>query len=185
MRKSQGPIRFSATLQRPAAPAKAGWMFLVLPKPASARLPSRGQVSVEGTFASAPLCATLEPDGSGGHWLRVDRKLLKASGAAAGDQVAIQIAPVPPEREPEPAVPPDLRKALGSAAAKAKEAWLDITPAARRDWIAWVVSAKQDATRARRIASACDMLASGKRRPCCFDRSGMYGKSMSCPVAEE
>jgi hypothetical protein len=29
------------------------------------------------------------------------------------------------------------------------------------------------------------MLAKGKRRPCCFDRSGMYGGGrMSCPVAE-
>jgi hypothetical protein len=37
----------------------------------------------------------------------------------------------------------------------------------------------------KRIASGCDMLAKGKRRPCCFDRSGMYAKSMSCPVADE
>ena len=34
-------------------------------------------------------------------------------------------------------------------------------------------------------SSACDMLAKGKRRPCCFDRSGMYAKSLSCPVADD
>ena len=36
----------------------------------------------------------------------------------------------------------------------------------------------------KRIASACDMLTKGKRRPCCFDRSGMYAKSLGCPVAD-
>ena len=39
---------------------------------------------------------------------------------------------------------------------------------ARRDWILWIVSAKQEETRRRRIENACDMLASGKRRPCCM-----------------
>jgi hypothetical protein len=47
-----------------------------------------------------------------------------------------------------------------------------------------MTSAKQQATRDRRIATACDMLAKGKRRACCFDRSGMFAKSLSCPIAE-
>jgi hypothetical protein len=34
---------------------------------------------------------------------------------------------------------------------------------------------------ARRIKNACSMLAAGKRRVCCFDRSGFYSKSMSAP----
>jgi hypothetical protein len=184
-RRAAGAVRFSATLLRPATPANADWRFLVLPAAASAKLPSRGQVSVEGTFAGSPFCATLAPDGNGGHWLKVEPALLKAARVEAGEVVALEVAPVAPGMEPEPAVPPDLRKALGSAPAGARQAWSDVTPAARRDWIAWITSAKQEATRARRIAAACDMLASGKRRPCCFDRSGMYGKTMSCPAALE
>jgi uncharacterized protein YdeI (YjbR/CyaY-like superfamily) len=104
----------------------------------------------------------------------------EAAGAEAGDVVTLEIAPV--AEEPEPRVPADLRKAL-AAAPKARELWSDITPIARRDWIHWIVSAKQAETRARRIRNACSMLAAGKRRPCCFDRSGMYGKSLRCPVA--
>jgi hypothetical protein len=34
---------------------------------------------------------------------------------------------------------------------------------------------------ARRIKNACSMLAAGKRRVCCFDRSGFYSKSLSAP----
>src|SRR6202008_3646491 len=78
-----------------------------------------------------------------------------------------------------------LRKALAAAPPGARKVWSDTTPLARRDWIHWIVSAKQAETRARRIRTACDMLAKGKRRPCCFDRAGMYDKSLRCPVAAD
>jgi hypothetical protein len=176
-------IAFRATLFRPAATATAvSWTFLTLPKEASAKLPSRGLTSVEGTLNGVPFRATLEPDGEGGHWLKVDRTLREAAGAEAGDVATLEIAPV--AEEPEPRVPADLRKAL-AVAPKARELWSAITPLARRDWIHWIVSAKQAETRARRISSACSMLAAGKRRPCCFDRSGMHSKSLSRPVAND
>ena len=80
-------------------------------------------------------------------------------------------------------MPADLRKALAAAAPKARALWSDITPNARQDWIHWIISAKQPETRARRIKNACSMLAAGKRRVCCFDRSGFYNKSLSAPKA--
>ena len=182
--KTASKIRFTATLFRPAATAKAvSWTFLTLPKEASAKLPARGMVSVEGTFNGSPFRATLDPDGQGGHWLKVDRKLREAAGAEAGDVVTLEIAPV--AEEPEPTVPADLRKALAAAPTKAREVWSDITPAARRDFIHWITSGKRAETRVKRIDTACDMLAKGKRRPCCFDRSGMYAKSLNCPVADD
>jgi len=181
--KGASNIRFSAKLLPPKATEKpVTWTFLTLPKEASAKLPSRGQVAVEGTFNGSAFQATLEPDGQGGHWLKVDRKMSKAAGAEAGDVVTLEIAPM--AEEPEPQVPADLKKALTAAPMKAREAWMDITPAARRDFIHWITSGKKAETRVKRIATACDMLAKGKRRPCCLDRSGMYGKSLSCPVAD-
>jgi uncharacterized protein YdeI (YjbR/CyaY-like superfamily) len=123
----------------------------------------------------------LDPDGQKSHWLKVDRKLSEAAGARAGDVVALEIAPAGEELEPE--VPADLRKALAGADAKTRTLWSDITPNARRDWIFWIASAKQEETRARRIKNACLMLATGKRRLCCFDRSGFYSKSLNAPKA--
>jgi hypothetical protein len=181
---SHPQIRFSATLYRPVAAAKAvAWAFLRLPEEASAKLPSRGMTSVEGTFNGLAYRGTLEPDGQGGHWLKVDRKLREAAGAEPGDVVSLEIAPV--AEEPEPTVPADLRTALAAADPQTWAVWSDITPVARRDWIQWIESAKREATRLKRIENACDMLAKGKRRPCCFDRSGMYAKSISCPVADD
>jgi hypothetical protein len=97
--------------------------------------------------------------------------------------VSLEIAPV--AEEPEPRVPADLRTAFAAAHPTARAVWSDITPVARRDWIQWIESAKREATRLKRIESACDMLAKGKQRPCCFDRSGMYAKSFGCPVADD
>lgn len=177
-------IRMIAKLLRPKLMAKAdSWTFLILPKEASKKLPSRGQTTVEGTFNGSPFQATLDPDGKGGHWLKVDVKLREAGRAEAGDVVTLEFAPI--AEEPEPKAPVDLRKALAAAPSKAREIWSDITPAARRDFIHWITSGKKAETRVKRIATACDMLAKGKRRPCCFDRSGMYDKSLSCPVAED
>lgn len=177
------PIRFDAKLHRPVAARPVAWTFLILPDEVSKQLPSRGQTTVTGMFQQQPFQGTLEPDGRGGHWLQVDRKLREAAGAVVGDVVTLEIAPV--AQEPEPGVPADLRRALAAASPKACEAWSDITAAARRDFVHWITSAKRPETRARRIANACDMLAKGKRRPCCFDRSGMYSGSLGCPVPDE
>jgi hypothetical protein len=181
MTKTACKIRFKAKLLRPAESAKAdSWTFLILPKTASAKLPSRGMTAVEGTINGYSFQAVLEPDGQKSHWLKVDRKLREAAGADAGDIVTLEIAPA--AEEPEPTVPADLRKAL-VAAPKARKLWSDITTVARRDWVHWITSAKQPETRARRIKNACSMLAAGKRRVCCFDRSGFYDKSLSAPKA--
>jgi len=174
-------IRFKAKLLQPASEKSDSWTFLVLPKDASAKLPSRSMTAVEGTINGSPFEAVLEPDGQKSHWFKVDRKLSKAAGAKAGDVVTLEIAPA--TEEPEPEVPADLRKALATAAPKARELWGDITPIARRDWIHWISSAKQEETRTRRVKNACSMLAAGKRRVCCFDRSGFYDKSLSAPKA--
>jgi hypothetical protein len=175
-------IRFRTKLLQPVESEKDGsWTFLILPKNASARLPSRGMTAIEGTINGFPFQATLEPDGQKSHWFKVDRKLRKGAGAEAGDVVTLEIAPA--AKESEPTVPADLRKALALAVPKARALWSDITPNARRDWIHWITSAKQSETRTRRIKNACSMLAAGKRRVCCFDRSGFYSKSMSAPKA--
>ena len=173
-------IRFSATMLKPAE-AKATCTFLRVPKEASAKLPTRSMASVEGTINGAPFAATLEPDGNGSHWLKIEKKLQQAAKAKAGDDLKVEMAPA--TVEPEPIVPPELKKAL-AASPKALALWKDITAVARRDWIYWIKTAKQEETRAKRVLVAIDKLEAGKRRACCFDRSGMYDKSMSCPLAE-
>lgn len=64
-------------------------------------------------------------------------------------------------------LPSDLHKAL-AADAKALEAWNDITPLARNEWICWTITVKQQKTRDEHVKRAVQELKQGKRRPCCW-----------------
>src|SRR5215218_5888571 len=117
MTKTASKICFKAKLLRPAESEKNGsWTFLILPKNASAKLPSRGMTAIEGTINGFAFQAALEPDGQKSHWLKVDRKLCKSAGAEVDDIVTVEIAPA--EKEMEPEVPTDVRQALAAAAPK-------------------------------------------------------------------
>jgi uncharacterized protein YdeI (YjbR/CyaY-like superfamily) len=62
-------------------------------------------------------------------------------------------------------VPEDLKKVLTG---DVREAWEDITPLARNEWICWVTSVKKPETRAHHIKRLASELVQGKRRPCCW-----------------
>ncbi|XZG70457.1 YdeI/OmpD-associated family protein [Chitinibacteraceae bacterium HSL-7] len=171
-------LTFVAPLRRPAKQTDALHAFVLLPKPISDQLSRRGRVTVDAMLNDTTLRVMLEPDGQLSHWLPLTAEQLEAAEAAIGVPATVTISPL--EQEPEPALPADLAQAL-AAQPKAQATWRDTTPIAQLDWIHWVTSAKQAKTRAQRVANACDMLASGKKRVCCFDPSGFYSKALSAP----
>ena len=156
-------IRFEAKLSKIGS-----WTLIRVPKSASAKLPSRGVTMVEGTINGFHFKTALEPDGKGSHWFRVDKTLLEAAGADAGDTVVLEIEPT--KEWPDPKVPEDLERALAEVP-QAHALWMDITPNARWDWVRWISSTKQAETRRRRIEVALSKLKAGNRRPCCFNRN--------------
>ncbi len=109
-------IRFDAT---PYTIGKS--TILRLPEKASVKLPSRGQVAVQGTINGHQFQTVLEPDGTFGHWMRIDRKLRESAAARAGDSATLEIAAV--KDWPEPGVPQDLMTALTSAPEKIQDLW--------------------------------------------------------------
>ena len=64
-------------------------------------------------------------------------------------------------------VPADMKKALISSAS-VRDAWNDLTPLARNEWICWVTSFKKEETRKDHIKRLREDLLKGKRRPCCW-----------------
>ncbi|WP_460997376.1 YdeI/OmpD-associated family protein [Simiduia litorea] len=173
--------QFSAPLRKPQGLGEnEQWAFVILPKEISALLPRRGRTTVAASINSCPFTVLLEPDGQKSHWLRISAELLKATHANYGEDALFEIAPV--EQEPEPDLPDDLANAL-QAQPDALAIWQATTTIARLDWIHWVTSAKQAKTRSKRVNDACDMLASGKKRVCCFDTSGYFSKAFSAPKA--
>jgi hypothetical protein len=158
-------LRFKARLfHNPKTAKTSSWTLLNVPKWVSRKLPSRGMTKVEGTMNGHPFRAALQPNASGGYWLRVNKAMREGAGAETGDTVKLIIL----GPESKPAIPADLRAAL-TAFHEAKTLWKDLTPIGRRDWIRWIDSARRPETRARRITRAVEWLSSGKRHPCCMN----------------
>jgi hypothetical protein len=151
--------------------------ILRLPEDASTHLPSRGQVAVHGTINGVEFQTVLEPDGTSGHWMRVDEDLRLAAGINAGDTATLDI--VVTKEWPEPSLPRDLTRALASAPQRIQDVWSDITPMARWEWVRWVNATKNPGTRQRRVDVSISKMESGKRRPCCFDLSACTDPELS------
>ena len=79
---------------------------------------------------------------------------LNASGAPKASRKAVK----PPAEVPE-----DLGAALKKSPA-ARKHWEAFTPAKRREYVEWIVEAKREETRAKRVATAVEWVGEGKVR---------------------
>lgn len=81
--------------------------------------------------------------------------------------VALNEAGVKPararRRKPPPKAPPYLRAALKKNA-RARATFAGLAPGQQREYVDWLIDAKQDATRERRLAHAIQWLAAGRQR---------------------
>jgi uncharacterized protein YdeI (YjbR/CyaY-like superfamily) len=76
-------------------------------------------------------------------------------------------APAPRKTKHEPKPAPEMHPAFAAAleqAPTAKATMDGFSPSCRREYLEWIADAKQDATRARRIATAVEWLSEGKKR---------------------
>ena len=91
--KSKTISKFKEKLRRPAGISESNdsWAFIILPKNVSEKLPRRGITTIEGSINGCPFHATLEPDGNLSHWFKVNKELLKLTGAEIGDKVSLEI----------------------------------------------------------------------------------------------
>jgi hypothetical protein len=165
-------IRFDATLYTIDKST-----ILRLPRKASGKLPSRGQVAVKGSINGHEFQAVLEPDGYLGHWMRIDGKLQHAAALGAGDTATLEIESL--KDWPEPNVPQDFETALAAAPQKIRELWKGITPMARWEWVRWVNATPNPDTRKRRVVVSVSKMKSGKRRPCCFNLAACTDQNLS------
>jgi hypothetical protein len=171
-RSGTATIRFDATLC-----AIDTSSIVRLPEEASRRLPSRGQVAVQGSINGCGFRTVLEPDGLKGHWMKVDQELRQAADIGDGDRVSVAIEET--RDWPEPDVPPDLAAALRLAPQKIRDMWNGITPMARWEWVRWVNATASPVTRERRVEVSISKMNNGKRRPCCFDLSACTDPALS------
>jgi hypothetical protein len=136
-----------------------------IPISASKQLPSRGMVMVQGTINGLPFISPLEPDGKESHWFQLSDILLMDLGVTVGQTMSFNIEPMSEWVEPE--IPDDIMDAIIQEGLLNQ--WNTLTAKARWEWLRWIRSTKNEATRRKRIEVACSKLQKGDRRPCCFD----------------
>lgn len=95
--------------------------------------------------------------------LPADAVILRAVKAAAAINEAGERPKRELKRKPPARVPPYLAAALKKNA-KARATYAKLTQGQQREYVDWLVEAKQAATRERRLAQAIEWLAAGKRR---------------------
>lgn len=141
--------------------------IIKIPEDLSEKLPSRGMVMVLVKIDDISFIAPLEPDGKGSHWLEVSPWLSKEIRVTNGESLYLSIEVADEWIEPE--IPQDFMNEIIKL--DILEEWNSITVKARWDWIRWIRSTKNPATRSKRINVATSKLQKGDKRPCCFDRS--------------
>ncbi|MDE1915078.1 MAG: YdeI/OmpD-associated family protein [Sphingomonadales bacterium] len=107
-----------------------------------------------GDYGRITSLADLPSDGD------LSRRLVDAAASVASGEKRVRPASLPRGAIP---MPDDLAQAL--AAHPAAQAVFDgFAPSHRRDYLEWIIEAKQPATRQRRIAQTVEWVSEGKRR---------------------
>ena len=109
-----------------------------------------------GAYGKIASLADLPPDS------QLIAKVREAAARVASTGTARKSA-ARPAPKPDIPMPDDFAAAL-STVPKAKAALESLAPGQRRDYLNWITSAKQPATRTKRIAQAVEWLAEGKKR---------------------
>jgi len=148
---------FETVLMRPEGVGT--WTYLDIPQQVSATFGSKGQVRVKGTINGYPYRTTALPKGDGTHYLVVGKEIREQIQSAQGDTVRVTLKMDSEERKVD--IPEELRQALVNEP-QAAEAFARMTYSHQKEWVTWILSAKQAETRQRRIVKAIAQIAQGR-----------------------
>ncbi len=137
------------------------WSAITVPFDVEKEFGSKGRVSVKATLGKETFHTSIFPNGDGTHHMMFNKAMKKAADADSGDTIAVKLER---DKGEEPEVPSPLKAALktnAGAAAKFKS----LSPACKREYANWIMSAKREETRADRSAKTLKMVLAGKKRP--------------------
>ncbi len=152
-----GGYAFEAVLVRPEGVGT--WTFLSLPLEVSNSFATKGQVKVKGTINGYPFRSTALFMGDGSHYLVVGKEIRDHITAAKGDTV--QVVMELDTEEQQITAPEDLLQAL-DIQPQAKQIFARLSYTPQKEYVNWILGAKQAETRQRRIGKAITMLSQGK-----------------------
>jgi len=137
--------RFTARL-RPSGRG-AGGHLVDVPDEVVAALGGRGRIPVQASFNGIPYRGSIVRMG-GVMMLGVTKAIMAEAGAGPGEVLDVVVENDEAPREVE--VPPELTKALKRNRA-ARAVWDGLSFSHRREYVGYIIEAKKEETRARRV----------------------------------
>jgi hypothetical protein len=149
-------LKFTVKLQSEAG-SSAAW--LDAPFDVQETFGTKARVPVRGTINGFPFRSSLMPMG-GCHGMAVNKTMREGAKCKAGDTVKVQMQRDTEERTVE--IPPELKKELGKYK-QAKANWDKLAFTHKKEMAKYIVEAKQEETRKRRLAKVVEVLKKGTK----------------------
>lgn len=130
------------------------YAVVYVPAAIKKKLSDAARVRVIGTMHGLPYRGAIQPTAAGKHYLLLSRKWMKSARVAFGDKVVVRLSLDDPNAVE---LVPEFERAL-NANPTALRVWQQLTPGRRRGLAYRIASAKQSATRNRRIEECLDSL---------------------------
>src|SRR5579859_3562825 len=145
---------FTAVLERTAD--RLRWVIARIPFDAAKIWGKRGQMKVQGEINGFAFGATLFPDGQGGHFLIVNKKMLGGGKTAAGLTAKFRLQP---DTTPRVTVSPptELLRELGQSKRLLKF-FESLSPSRRHEIAKWIAQCKTSVARTRRSEQIAERL---------------------------
>ena len=137
----------------------AHWACIKAPFNVEQEFGSKARVAVKGTGNGFPFRSSIFPDGSGSHFMMVNKAMRQGAKADTGDTVTATMEPDTKARTV--AVPKDLKAALSRLPAL-QSLFSALSYSHKKEYVDWIAEAKQPETRAARIEKALKLLADKK-----------------------
>ena len=132
---------------------------LTAPKKVMKFFAARGRVAVRGTINGFPFRSSLMPMG-GCHRMVVNKTMRDGAGVAAGDTVDVVMER---DREERTVETPDVLSAALAKHTKAQSNWDKLAFTHKKEMARWIVEAKKDETRTRRVTKVLEVLKAGTK----------------------
>ncbi|HLV89246.1 MAG TPA: YdeI/OmpD-associated family protein [Candidatus Sulfotelmatobacter sp.] len=149
-------LRFKIKLEGKEGSSVAG---LIFPFDIVETFGTRARVPVRGTINGFGFRSSLMPMG-GCHMMAVNKTMREGAKAKAGDVVDVVMERDNAERTVE--APPELKKELVKSK-KAQEHWNALAFTHKKEMARWIVKAKQEETKKRRLGKVMNVLRTGEK----------------------
>lgn len=137
------------------------WTFFIIPFNVEDVFGQKNHVKVKGSVNGVEFRSSLTPRGDGQHYMVVSKVLQEAAGITRGDKIHVILAPDTEERTVEV---PEILQQVFKENEEAGKTFEKLSYTRRKDFVDYIVDAKKESTREKRIAQMLDEIEKLKRK---------------------